>query len=419
MNVNAGNDATMNVNICYALHDEKGSFSKFVGTSMASVFMHTNARVVVHLLHDDSLSAENREKFEALAKEYGQSVRFYNVEELATQGLIRVLEAVPEMESSRFSVAAFYRLFMGSVLPPDVHRVIYLDSDTIVNLDIVRMWREPVGANGLAAISEVAITHDFPAPQPLVESGEVARERYFNSGVMLIDMDALRQRATLIDDSIAMLKAHPQTFCYDQDVLNYFFSRDYHELPALYDKFVSIERHFGISVSDGIYHYAGKALDFFIDDDPYNELFLNSFCQTPWFSQSMIKNFFREIQKSYGRWRDVWRISFNAAAGRERIFCGDGTSERFVREIFDAKKGEPYRVVVDDEGNLFAGKLIAEMKKHRNALYVLCFAGLDALRPYLDDAGLRDGVDYIEGGQYLPSGKGGWELTSGDFFDEV
>ena len=51
------------IHVAYAVHDEHGSFSKFTGTSIASIFMNTSSRVVIHRLHGESLSKENREKF--------------------------------------------------------------------------------------------------------------------------------------------------------------------------------------------------------------------------------------------------------------------------------------------------------------------------------------------------------------------
>ena len=56
------------VHICYAMYDKNGTFSKYVGTSMTSVFENTDAPVAVHLMHDSTLTDDNREKFEALER---------------------------------------------------------------------------------------------------------------------------------------------------------------------------------------------------------------------------------------------------------------------------------------------------------------------------------------------------------------
>ena len=415
------------IHVAYAVHDEHGSFSKFTGTSIASIFMNTSSRVVIHILHDESLSKENREKFEALAEKYGQEIRFYDVEELATRDLIKVLEAMPEMSESRFSVGAFYRLLVGKVIPHDVKKLIYLDSDIIVNLDIAELYAEPVGANGIAAVMEHALTHGKPAPQPLVESGEVPRDKYFNSGVMVMDMDKFRSHESIVDDGLLMLKNHPDSFCYDQDVLNYFFHEGYRELDIRYDRFVSIERHHGFPVSAGIYHFAGHALDFFLKNDSYNRLFINAFVQTPWFSAEMLEQIFGGIFNAYGVWRDSGRKAINAFSGKSRVFCGEANKERLIRKLFEARDDEEYRAVAVAGGKIFVQKLLDEMKnsksKRKKVIYVLCLAGglagINGLRRFMDEAGLVENEDYIDGGRFIPESDGGWQLSSFDFFSKI
>ena len=70
------------IHVCFGLYDKTGRYSKFTGTAMLSLFENTSADVTVHILHDDTLTQDNREKFIYLAGRYNQAVKFYNVEEL-------------------------------------------------------------------------------------------------------------------------------------------------------------------------------------------------------------------------------------------------------------------------------------------------------------------------------------------------
>ena len=73
------------IHVAYGLHDKTGHYSKFVGTSMLSLFEnhYTPPRsITVHLLHDNTLTLDNYEKFVYLTGQYNQIIKFYNVEKL-------------------------------------------------------------------------------------------------------------------------------------------------------------------------------------------------------------------------------------------------------------------------------------------------------------------------------------------------
>lgn len=93
--------------------------------------------------------------------------------------------------SDRFPAAAYLRLMMAEALPPDCQRAIYLDADTIAVADLTELERTDI-SNGIIA----AVQDDFSAslrslhkaaglPDVRAESGT---PRYFNSGVMVIDV---------------------------------------------------------------------------------------------------------------------------------------------------------------------------------------------------------------------------------------
>ena len=67
------------VHVCYALYDANGLYSKFVGTSVLSLFQNASSLVTAHILHDHTLNEENKNKFIKLANSYKQKVEFHSV----------------------------------------------------------------------------------------------------------------------------------------------------------------------------------------------------------------------------------------------------------------------------------------------------------------------------------------------------
>ena len=104
------------IHVCFGLHDKTGRYSKFTGTAMCSIFENTTSKVTVYILHDNTLTQDNRDKFIYLAGQYNQFVEFYNVEELCADKIAEMIELIPSVKTSRFSIATFYRLLIPQVL---------------------------------------------------------------------------------------------------------------------------------------------------------------------------------------------------------------------------------------------------------------------------------------------------------------
>jgi lipopolysaccharide biosynthesis glycosyltransferase len=111
---------------------------------------------------------------------------------------LRWIEITAELTGSRgpelAALAArphYFRCLLPDVLPPDQKRVVYLDADTMVDGDLGELWGrdlygDPVGAvrDPLGTVS--AAIGDWR------ERGLDGDAGYFNSGVLLIDLDAWR-----------------------------------------------------------------------------------------------------------------------------------------------------------------------------------------------------------------------------------
>ena len=68
------------IHVCYAFTDQKGTYSQIVGTSMTSLLTNTSEEITVHLLHDNSLTNNNRDNFIKIAHKFNCSIIFYNLE---------------------------------------------------------------------------------------------------------------------------------------------------------------------------------------------------------------------------------------------------------------------------------------------------------------------------------------------------
>lgn len=123
------------------------------------------------------------------------------------------LELPPILHISR---ATYLRLIMAEILPADINRVLYLDIDMVVTRSLRPLWQSDLQGRPFAAVEDHNLSADDLAERFSLPSGG----RYFNAGMLLIDMPAERAGGYL-GKSLERLQADPQAYTFaDQDALN-------------------------------------------------------------------------------------------------------------------------------------------------------------------------------------------------------
>jgi lipopolysaccharide biosynthesis glycosyltransferase len=117
--------------------------------------------------------------------------------------------------------ATYARLFLPDVLPTDVHRVLYLDSDVMARRCVGELFATDM--EGYAALAVPDTQSPFvssPAGVPFwFERGRSAADLNFNAGVMLIDLGQWRE-TDVAADALAYLTDGRHHFAQDQEALN-------------------------------------------------------------------------------------------------------------------------------------------------------------------------------------------------------
>ena len=276
------------IHVCFALYDKTGTYSRFTGTAMLSLFENCSIpspSITVHLLHDNTLTDDNREKFIQIANRYGQILKFYDVEKLCTDRIAEIEEYFPQARDSHYSIAMFYRFFIPYLLfPQGVEKAIYLDSDIIVNLDISEFWRVELRNHPLGVVPEIDNGTPVREVVLLIRDDIIPEEVYFNDGIMLMNLRVLQNEEYKIMAGMKYISKYPNAVCLDQDVLNYCFAASSLRLPMKFNYYVKFARLNGkFNLEDKILHYADGRNSLSMDsNDPYNRLFMDYLIKTPW-----------------------------------------------------------------------------------------------------------------------------------------
>ena len=298
------------IEVLYALTDKKGTYSKFAGTSICSMFVNTEERVRVHIFHDGSIEGQNKENFLKLASDFGQEILFYNVRQLLPEVWKEAEKImVKAIKDERYTEAALYRLLAPQLLSENVGRIIYLDADTIVHMDVSSLWREPIGINGMSAVFENDLLEHYgrvgssknSETQKLIAYWQtlgVDIKDGFNSGVLLMDLQLIRPRGDLLLKGLEVaLGCESESNFYDQNILNFYFAQEAGHLPWYYNILQHWDRQMGkMEEVKGIYHYMGRSLGM-NEQDIRDTLFYDYFLRAPWADGRFLCHFHRELKE--------------------------------------------------------------------------------------------------------------------------
>jgi lipopolysaccharide biosynthesis glycosyltransferase len=173
-----------------------------------------DAHCEVYILHD-GLPAGVLDRLTAYLRTFLDSVRPVLIDTAPLSGF-RV--------DGHISLATYYRLLLPDALPRDVGRLLFLDCDMIVVESLVPLWDTALDGAPVGAVESVT------DPENLRRLTLAPAEGYFNAGMLLIDLDAWRQRGVL-REAKELFARHPERVrWHDQDLLNQVFRGQWHRL---------------------------------------------------------------------------------------------------------------------------------------------------------------------------------------------
>lgn len=275
----------------------------------ASLFIH-----VIYL----KLSENNRNLLKKTVEKYHQTIAFYEIEE----------SALPSIQTfsdhQKLPISAFLRLFVGSILPNDVHRVLYLDGDIIVRKSIDELYNTEFMDTGVAVVldckmngSDISRTFNALKYPPYLG--------YFNSGVLLVNLDYWRNKKieTLFIETI---KDYMRVLYHsDQEVLNKVFCNSKVLLPFTFNfqhgfrfkpEYRMISWEYNKEIEETyrepvILHFTGSKPWNASCDDPYQQEFHKYKALTPWKDLPIKGKIAWEIRKRLKRMCMWLKIPYN------------------------------------------------------------------------------------------------------------
>lgn len=243
---------------------------------------HPDTRV--HFLHGPETPGETLTPLAEMVAGQGGELCAHRIPPDWIDGLPR-LRAIPPL--------MWYRIYLPDLLP-ELDRVLYLDCDMLVVGDLTPLWRTGLDGHYLAAVSNVLErdARDWPRELGLERAGD-----YFNSGLLLLNLAALRRDGMPARLAAFGRESGRRLRWPDQDALNALLARRRLPLHPRWNcqnslfYYPEARRTFGAdaiaeAVSDpAILHFEGGGIVkpwHYLSRHPYRARYLEHRRATPW-----------------------------------------------------------------------------------------------------------------------------------------
>ncbi|MEM9412874.1 MAG: glycosyltransferase family 8 protein [Planctomycetota bacterium] len=156
--------------------------------------------------------------------------------------------------SHHITHTAYLRLLAGQILPDNIEKVIYLDSDLLVQGDLTELWELDLDGNFALAVPDIACPYidarhadcNYAKSSPYLSGispisnwkslGLNPASLYFNSGVMVLNIERMRKEQIEQKLIACLNKNRNFVWCWDQYALNVVFAENWKPLPLRWNQ---------------------------------------------------------------------------------------------------------------------------------------------------------------------------------------
>ena len=193
------------MDIFYAFND---AYAALAGISIYSLLENNkDCDSIRFYIVDSGISKVNRDKIQHLIVEKGREIKFFEM-----PSFNKIIGE--NIDTGRWNINVYSKLFVGSILPDDVHKVISIDCDTIIVRSLDELWNTDISSAIVAGVNE-AMSKYYRR-----YLGKKDNDYYLNSGLLMFNLDAIREECfeNVVRKSIKMYGGSLPYL--DQDLVN-------------------------------------------------------------------------------------------------------------------------------------------------------------------------------------------------------
>lgn len=247
------------------------NYLPYLAVALKSLILHADDSRKYHIyILCDSVKEENAAKITTMATA-NVAVEFVSVTE-------KIAPILGKMKlRDYYTPSIYYRIFIAKMFP-ELNKAIYIDADVVLNDDIANLFDIDLGDKLLGVIYD-AIVSSEQVFRDYSELGlGIPYEKYFNSGVLLMNLHAIREYDVEGKFLYLLNRYHFNTICPDQDYLNVICRDKVLYLDEGWDKMSLNEDYPG---TPSLIHYNMFFKPWSYDNVPYERYFWKYCAGTP------------------------------------------------------------------------------------------------------------------------------------------
>lgn len=390
------------IHVGFPLYDSTGKYAKYEAVALLSLLSNTSEKMLVHIIHDDSVPEETKTKLKKICADFQQEIVFYKVEEKDFSSLEELVRS--------YTIGTLFRLKLPEIIDKSIPKILFLDADLLINTDIKPIWDLDVTDYYVAACKDDGLDDD----KMMLADGLVPAAKYYNAGVVVFNLEKIRQDFDLFADSARFLQEHPNCPLVDQDAANYFFMDHVLFLDRKYNMFTRNKRGKNLPLEDGIYHFSDDYCNP-VESEPFD----TKFCQylyrlqnEEWLTDYYL-NYLQDTHKQELIYQAFVRRIL--AGYKHKVYWG-GNSVYFdaVAKVVTPDKENDY--IVDSNKKLH-GSIVHGMTVQSPqhlfgedigdcVIIVVSKGAYKAIKRDLEKNGLRENQDFFDGLFFLSQSQG-------------
>lgn len=206
------------------------NYAKYMSVAISSIIAGTREQISFYIL-DGGITENSKEKLKSQLQHTKHSIEFITID-------IALFSDFPNI--AHFSLNTYFRYLIPN-LKTQLDKVLYVDTDMVIQGDIADIYNYDLDKYGLGAVvygDEEYKSNSYKKYKKKLNLNQ--QHKYFNAGLLLIDCKYWRENnisQNLFEKTQEMSKILEMP---DQDVLNIVFSQNYKQLPAQYNLIVDL-----------------------------------------------------------------------------------------------------------------------------------------------------------------------------------
>lgn len=314
--------------VCIANDD----YAQHTGVMLSSLLEHSSCPCQIFLL-TNALADCNKRKLEDVVKQYPESTILF-IENNNTEWNFPGFSIGGNVK--KWNPIMYIKLFLPSLLPSTIDRVLFLDADLIINTDIKDLYEMDLSKCIIAAAEDWKYSYFHK------ERLKLQPEAYYiNSGVMMVNLSQWRKlnqqspiKQFMINNKDYIINDQDAFALYFQNKIQYISQKwnattyYFERKPRVYDKYLPIVN--DIRKNPYIIHFCEPIKPWYREcRHPYKKLYKKYLKQTPW------KNYkFPSCELHFGKpaWRYIVKHWLNLYHLRQDDWAMISLKEQYKHE---------------------------------------------------------------------------------------